>query len=1119
MALIVRYVRAVGGDRSVLLMLERAGERRTPRQLEDETRWSTYAQRLRLFESAALVLDDPQVGRHIGETAIDHGVGAGVKLILRSFGNPARVYRSLPRVAPKFSTVSEIEAHDVTDTSAVITCRVVEGHEPHRMECDYVTGLLSQVPVLFGLDPARVTHLRCQVAGEDRCVYDVRWRQVGSRGLRARRARLRDLEEQVRTLRESANVLRSTTVDLVSPDDLEEVLDSIARKALAAVSSEAFVLAVRSGEHADLKLFHDGLSEEQARTFVDQYLVGAEPGIPHIAAPVESKDRSYGFIASLYPSGKEFLEEDISLLEVYARHAAVSLDVATALQEARNHEASAAALLQLAGSLASASAIADVDRAIVSSIRAVCGAPRCSVMHWDPAAQVLRNAAWVGFPREMAPMLDAYEVHPSDTPLLSSTLGADEAVIFERAEVTDSFVASALDERGLSMTATIPVKVLDAPFGVISLHFVPGSEGLPREALKDRLAIIANLAGKAYENASVLHAQIERVERLSGQKEILEMVARGEGLREILDAVCLTVESNITDSRCGLFLLDEESNGLQAVATPTLPSDLVWHLNGMKPGPFSGSAGTAVFREHAVFVEDIEADRGWEDRREIARSHGIRAAWALPIFAPSANKVLGALAVYLGDSRRPGEFERAFMETAVQLTSIAIERRELESKLTHQAFHDALTGLPNRALFSDRVQHALDRSARHAEVISVLLLDLDDFKSVNDSLGHLAGDELLRVVADRIRRCLRAADTPARLGGDEFAVLLEGTDQETACAVAQRILTAIADPIRIMGIELRMSGSIGVAVEDGSRGKMQDLLRNADTAMYAAKAAGKASFEVFEQKMQSGLLRRLELQSELQRAIEREEFILHYQPILKLRPHTVVGVEALVRWNHPTRGLLGPSEFIPASEDSGLIVDIGRLVLRRACADANAWMRSFPREHPLRIGVNFSVRQLQEPGLVDEVQQALEEAALPAGFLVVEITESVLMHDPDDVAVTLVGLKRLGVQIAIDDFGTGYSSLSYLRRFPVNILKIDKFFVQGLDRGPEEAAYGRAIVRLGHSLELDVVAEGVEHVGDHDALLDMDCDFAQGYLFSPPLPADEVVRVKGFSTPAEKPSS
>ena len=431
------------------------------------------------------------------------------------------------------------------------------------------------------------------------------------------------------------------------------------------------------------------------------------------------------------------------------------------------------------------------------------------------------------------------------------------------------------------------------------------------------------------------------------------------------------------------------------------------------------------------------------------------------------------------------------------------ERKVLEQELAHQAFHDSLTNLANRALFLDRVQHALARSDRADGPTAVLFLDVDDFKTINDSLGHLVGDQVLIELARRIRSCLRPGDTVARLGGDEFAILLEETGPIDAVATAGRILTMVSRDLSIQRHAIVIQASIGVAVSQAG-GSAEELLRDADVAMYAAKGLGKGQYVVFEPEMHRAALARIELQADLQRAIDGGELFLHYQPIVSLQEMRVTGVEALVRWLHPRRGVLSPDAFIPLAEETGLIDPLGRAVLAEACRQAVAWA---DEQRGLTMSVNLSARQLQRPDFVDDVAELLRETGLDPSLLILEITESVLMRDAEESVERLRGLNDLGVRLAIDDFGTGYSSLSYLKRFPVDILKIDKSFVDGLTQGAEESALARAIVQIGRSLRLRTVAEGIERADQLVRLRDIGCDFGQGYFLSAPVPAYEISKM------------
>ena len=432
------------------------------------------------------------------------------------------------------------------------------------------------------------------------------------------------------------------------------------------------------------------------------------------------------------------------------------------------------------------------------------------------------------------------------------------------------------------------------------------------------------------------------------------------------------------------------------------------------------------------------------------------------------------------------------------------ERKALAEQLAHQAFHDPLTGLANRALLLDRIEHALSSARRKpGSRLAVLYLDLDDFKTVNDGLGHEAGDVLLRMAGTRIADSLRPGDTACRLGGDEFAVLLEDLPNPSlAYEVGGRLLEALRAPFELDAGVVSLNASLGIVVGTGGGDDAASLLRNADLAMYRAKGQGKGRFEIYEAGMHAAVVERLALKAELRRGVDAGEFEPHYQPIVDLHSGATVGVEALVRWNHPTRGLLPPAAFIELAEETALIVPLGTQVLRRACADAAAWRVRLGEHAPRSISVNLSVRQLQHPTVVQEVAAALRDSGLPAEALVLEITESTLLDDADAAATRLDELKALGVRVALDDFGTGYSSLSYLGRFPVDVLKIDKSFIDALGSvATDQSALVGAIVGLGTTLGVQVTAEGIEESEQLAHLLQLGCQLGQGYYFARPLPA------------------
>ena len=434
------------------------------------------------------------------------------------------------------------------------------------------------------------------------------------------------------------------------------------------------------------------------------------------------------------------------------------------------------------------------------------------------------------------------------------------------------------------------------------------------------------------------------------------------------------------------------------------------------------------------------------------------------------------------------------------------DRKQVELQLVHDAFHDPLTGLPNRALFIDRLDHLLVRATRRTEQhFAVLFLDLDRFKVVNDSLGHLKGDQLLMAIAQRLRFCVRPDDTVARLGGDEFTILLEDLSHPAdATRVANRILEALKDPVDLDGVDIYTSASIGIALGSPDYEKSIDLLRDADAAMYYAKSLGRSRYELFDSTMHVEAMSRLQLEIDLRRAIDNQEFTIHYQPIISLRHGEVAWFEALVRWNHPRRGLVSPGQFIPLAEETGLIVSIDRYVLRQACRQMRLWLEQFPNDDRISVGVNLSGKQFNDPDLPTFVERVLTEEGIDGQRLRLEITESMVMDDVNLARTTLSRLHDLGVHVHMDDFGTGYSSLSVLHSFSLNKLKIDRSFVSRM--GPE----GRrdevvlAIVAMAHSLGLEVIAEGIETADQHDRLCEMGCDFGQGYFFSRPVPTNEV---------------
>ena len=447
--------------------------------------------------------------------------------------------------------------------------------------------------------------------------------------------------------------------------------------------------------------------------------------------------------------------------------------------------------------------------------------------------------------------------------------------------------------------------------------------------------------------------------------------------------------------------------------------------------------------------------------------------------------------------------------TEMELTSDLFVKRATQEHLLYSTLHDSLTGLPNRSMFTERLRHSMRRTARHPDdMFAVLFLDLDRFKEVNDNLGHFAGDELLRAVARRLEACLRPEDTVARLSGDEFAILLESISETSdAGRVAERIEEALSFPINLGGAEITTSASMGIVTSSMSQEQPEQLLRSADMAMYRAKAAGRARYEMFDRAMHTDALARLQLETDLRRAVEQGEFRLHYQPLVSLRTGRVTGLEALLRWEHPERGLVQPADFIPIAEETGLIVRIGRWVLNEACRQLRAWQESHPRAEPLSLSVNLSVKQFSQPDLLDQLANALRASGIPPSCLRLEITEAALIDKGEAAMALLSQIKQLGPQIYLDDFGTGYSSLIYLHRLPIDAIKIDRDLVSTMDTDEKNLRLVRTILTFAQIIGVRAEAEGISSAEQLRELRSLKCEHGQGYLFSAPIPHDAVDEV------------
>ena len=588
----------------------------------------------------------------------------------------------------------------------------------------------------------------------------------------------------------------------------------------------------------------------------------------------------------------------------------------------------------------------------------------------------------------------------------------------------------------------------------------------------------------------------ERFEQDRGS--ILEQVALSRPLPDILARIVTMLQAQMPHTSCSVLLLQDGL--LKTGADSNMSAEYSQAMDGLPIGPNVGSCGTACFTGKTVISEDIATDPLWEGYRELALPYGLRSCWSMPV-PSSAGGVLGSLAVYCNEPSRPTTRDMDFMGTATQLVAVAIEQRLLTERLEHQAQHDALTGLPNRMLFNDRLRQALAQAERRQQKVAVLYLDLDRFKNINDTLGHAAGDQVLQQAAGRLGDSLRKCDTLARLGGDEFIVLVtELDDPQDAMRVARTLADALRIPFQIEGNEMFVSVSVGISVypNDGLDG--EQLVAHADAAMYCAKERGRNNFQWFAAEMDSLAKERVELEGHLRRALDQGQLSLHYQPLCGPQGE-IQGFEALMRWHHPTLGIISPARFIPLAEDSGLIVRMGEWALRKACAQLVSWRRQHPS---LRIAVNVSAVQLKRSDWVDTVVAALDDTGLDPGALELEITESLILQSVTETSTNLFDLRALGVGIAIDDFGTGYSSLSYLHKLPVTTLKIDQSFVREISApNQEEAAVIRTIIALARNFGLGIVAEGVETEAQHELLVRLGCESLQGYFLHRPLTVEQ----------------
>lgn len=617
--------------------------------------------------------------------------------------------------------------------------------------------------------------------------------------------------------------------------------------------------------------------------------------------------------------------------------------------------------------------------------------------------------------------------------------------------------------------------------------------------LRDDAGKIVGLVGASRDITERRQADLLR----DGQAEILEMIATSAPLHQVLERLIKLIEAQLSGIVGSILLLDPDGVHLHCGAAPSLNPAYSAAIEGAAIGPSAGSCGTAIYRRRPVIVKDIAEDPLWEAYRDLALPFGYRSCWSTPILSHDGG-ALGAFAMYSGEPRVPTSAETRLIDIAVRIAGIAVERKRAEDKIQFMASHDVLTELPNRSLLAARLAEAMRYAASQNKWAAVAFVDLDNFKPINDRLGHNAGDELLKTMAKRMLRHAGPRDTVIRLGGDEFLVVLADLEQniEAALASVQKLKAAISEPIRIAGHDIRVTSSIGIAIYPKDGEDVDVLLTNADAAMYHAKQSGRDKYQPFTPDLNAKARERMLLQEELQTALSQSQFVLFYQPQAEVKTGRVFAVEALIRWMHPTKGLIAPMQFIPLAEETGLITEIGDWVLEEACRQNKEWQANGMR--PIAVSVNVSPRQFMDKDLAQRVANKLKLTGLTPQYLELEVTESLIMQDLDQAIATMEKLRDLGVRLSIDDFGTGYSSLAALRRFPVHRLKIDRSFIQHVMTSESDTALASAMISLGQRLKLRVIAEGVETDEQIRFLKENNCDEMQGYYFSRPLAAKDL---------------
>jgi len=997
-AVLVRYVRSRTGSAGLEQLMALAGEGRALEELEDPASWSPHDAAVALFQAGARITGDPMIGVRVGEEMLRQHDGTELANRLRALGSPAALLHNVTAATERFNTVATVEPLEVGEAHAVVRSTARPGHVRNRHLCDFTKGILSQVPVLFGLIPAVITESECQAHGGRFCLYSVAWeaRQwssfVDARsslfttawtgdpsrsptpipdadpqvdgptagagagtgiGVGAE-ATIRELSDQLAQMGERLEGVFSTVTELLGEEDITTLLGRITSRAAHAVSAPQYLLVARTAPDAPVQLHHSGFKPEEAQALANE-LWQEHPddaGGSRLIADITSSRRRYGRLAAVHSPGFQFIESERQILRLYASYAATALDMVTALEDARRNDATARALLEFSRALSRTTSTDEAAQQLADIVPLIIGCQHATVMLWDS--------------------------------------GRGEVTVHAR---------TAEDPGPLPGDVANP---LLAPLGTREL----ASKG-PRISVKPT-------------ESPLLRRMVE--------ERSLAIVDRG------------------TDDPRIRSLLEDTDTSVSVVAPLCTGEEFL----GVVAANFRDPVDDSVLRS-----KDLQG------------------------------RLLG-----LADQA---------------VTSFQNVR--LLEQISHMAWHDPLTGLPNRRLLEDRVNQELVRARRVGESLCMFFIDMDHFKAVNDTLGHAGGDELIRQVARRLCDTVRRQDTVSRIGGDEFAVLLPGLGDLNAIEhLARRALESLSAPYMVQGKEVLTSASIGIALSPHHADTYEGLFNRADKAMYSSKDLGRNTFQMFsEAEARAEIESESTLRTELERAIEHRELFVLFQPYIDLQTSEVLGVEALVRWQHPTRGVLEPLTFIPLAEQSNAIVELDAWVLQESCRQIRRWIdKGLPA---LRLSVNMASRDLASPTLVTTVARALDDAALDPELLEFEITGRIILDEEGSAQDNINALKAMGVRFSIADFGSASSSVNRIGTFPVSTLKIDRSFVQVL--GPEDnsGALVSAIITMAQRLGLHCVAEGVETSQQGRILLQRGCAIAQGFFVSPPLYPTDMERL------------